>query len=721
MSLSSDISEQLAAEIRIQQSVLVVRNMPVLGMGNAAAIGVVAFVEWDVFLSSYAIIPALLLLILLTPLALSYVRLRKAPRPTSVSERRIRRLETHSLLMGLAWTATIVLYIPVVNPTDQIVVMMIMTFLWYGGIAMLPSMPRAALAYVLPAWAIINAIIVFDGVHDPLFMSLILWIAVAAVFATCRQNWLDFRSNTEMSIERTRIIRENLEAEAKRQLEIAETQRHVINAIPFPLVLTKKTSVLPIGQQAADLFKIKPEELPNHQISDFFVNPADRDKMFHLMETDGQFDELEAEFKDAEGNHIWAMTSSRPIEYEGEQCFLSSIIPIDERKRLEAEREHAREEALEKSRILNLTLDNMGQGLVMYDAHWKLMSYNARYRDHFNLPDDIFEGDVSFDDVVGATMRQDYGDEWRERLDLVRDPIRMTSVWRREFERPNGRSLDVLSNPIPSGGFVVTTTDVTERKQFEKDLAAAKDDAEAANKAKSQFLANMSHELRTPMNAILGYTELIQDNIYGEVSDKIRDVLSRVENNGHNLLTQINDVLDLSKIEAGEFSITVEEYSMGDLVDGVISDVASLASDKNLKLASDLPPDLPVGLGDDRRLNQILVNLVGNAIKFTDEGEVSINVKIVGEDFCVSVTDTGIGISEEDQALILDEFYQADASTTREYGGTGLGLAIAKRMIELHGGQMLINSNLGQGSTFTFQIPIRTHKDTAAEIAELEK
>jgi predicted ATPase/signal transduction histidine kinase len=230
--------------------------------------------------------------------------------------------------------------------------------------------------------------------------------------------------------------------------------------------------------------------------------------------------------------------------------------------------------------------------------------------------------------------------------------------------------------------------------------------AEAANRAKSDFLANMSHELRTPLNAILGYTELILDHVYGEVSDQTREALERVDKNGRHLLDLINDVLDLSKIEAGGFTLSINEYSMVELVRSVMSTVEPLGAEKNLALGVSLPSDLPIGRGNEQRITQVLLNLIGNAIKFTDAGEISVDVTVSGENFVVSVSDTGIGISEADQEKIFKEFQRVDNSATRETGGTGLGLAIAKRMIEMQGGHMWVQSTLEKGSTFSFSLPI---------------
>jgi signal transduction histidine kinase len=211
---------------------------------------------------------------------------------------------------------------------------------------------------------------------------------------------------------------------------------------------------------------------------------------------------------------------------------------------------------------------------------------------------------------------------------------------------------------------------------------------EVASQHKSQFLANMSHELRTPLNAVLGYTELILDSIYGEVPEKARTTLERIQSNGRHLLGLINDVLDLSKIEAGQLTLSLADYSIKGVVHNVYGAVESLATSKNLALKVELPKDLPPAHGDERRLTQVLLNLVGNAIKFTDTGEVAIRTSIANGSFSVAVHDTGPGIAERDQGKIFEEFQQADSSITKQKGGTGLGLAIAKRIIEMHGGRL---------------------------------
>lgn len=229
----------------------------------------------------------------------------------------------------------------------------------------------------------------------------------------------------------------------------------------------------------------------------------------------------------------------------------------------------------------------------------------------------------------------------------------------------------------------------------------------AASRHKSEFLANTSHELRTPLNAILGYTELIQDNIYGAVPDKIREILDRVQSNGRHLLGLINDVLDLSKIEAGQLSLSISDYSLKEVVHTVVTATGSLAAEKNLALKTMIAKDLPGGKGDERRITQALLNLVGNAIKFTELGEVTIQATAENGAFQVAVSDTGPGIKLDDQKRIFEEFQQVDSSSTRKKGGTGLGLSISKKIIEMHGGRLWVESELGKGSVFKFTLPLQ--------------
>jgi signal transduction histidine kinase len=238
---------------------------------------------------------------------------------------------------------------------------------------------------------------------------------------------------------------------------------------------------------------------------------------------------------------------------------------------------------------------------------------------------------------------------------------------------------------------------------------------EEASQHKSQFLANMSHELRTPLNAILGYTELMADGAYGEPSEKMLGILKRLEANGKHLLGLINDVLDLSKIEAGQLVLELSDYSIQDIAQTVRSTLEPLAADKKLAFKLELAPELPPGHGDGRRLTQVLINLVGNAIKFTDTGEVAIKAEANNGSFHVSVRDTGPGISAADQTKLFQEFQQADNAITRKKGGTGLGLAISKRIIEMHGGRIWVESQPGQGSTFTFTLPVVVEQQVNVE------
>jgi signal transduction histidine kinase len=229
-----------------------------------------------------------------------------------------------------------------------------------------------------------------------------------------------------------------------------------------------------------------------------------------------------------------------------------------------------------------------------------------------------------------------------------------------------------------------------ENARLFEEIAKKSRELEIASQHKSQFVANMSHELRTPLAAILGYAELMQEGFYEPLGQKSLDALTRIRSNGKHLLGLINTVLDIAKIESGQFTLNMAEYAIESVVETVRSATESLAQNKKLTLNTEVAKSLPIGLGDEQRLTQVLLNLVGNAIKFTDAGEVRLTAKAVNGRFNVAVVDTGPGIPPAEQTRIFEQFHQVDSSLTKAKGGTGLGLAIAKQIVEMHGGRIWV-------------------------------
>jgi len=292
------------------------------------------------------------------------------------------------------------------------------------------------------------------------------------------------------------------------------------------------------------------------------------------------------------------------------------------------------------------------------------------------------------------------------------------------FWRADGTSLaiEMWSYPVTHGGelrgSVVTFLDVTDRKRAEMALHQAKEDAEAANRAKSDFLANMSHEIRTPMNGILGMTSLALET---ELNPEQREYLGMVKSSGESLLTLLNDIFDLSKIEAGKFELDSSDFSIENCIEEALQPLGISAQQKGIQLVWDIAADVPnIVCGDPTRLRQVLINLAGNALKFTSEGGVAIHVSCDSprdENFLVHfiVSDTGIGISQENQKKIFSAFSQADMSTTRRFGGTGLGLSISERLVKLMGGRIWVESAEGKGSRFHFQVLLQPAQGAEVE------
>ena len=234
-----------------------------------------------------------------------------------------------------------------------------------------------------------------------------------------------------------------------------------------------------------------------------------------------------------------------------------------------------------------------------------------------------------------------------------------------------------------------------------------------ASQAKSAFLANMSHEVRTPMNAVLGFIEMILHGIYGNVPVELKEPLADIQTNGKQLLHLINDVLDLSKIEAGRMELSPDEYSVYDIVDTVRASLRSLSTENGLEFVVAAQKDIPLAFGDSKRITQCLMNLTSNALKFTKQGRVEVWATVEGDMLVFRVSDTGIGVPADQIENVFEGFQQADPTITREFGGTGLGLNITKKFVEMHGGRIWVESELGKGSTFFFSIPLRVERKEA--------
>lgn len=588
-------SVDFEGEIRIEQSMHLVGQLPTLVIGNCLGV-LIGFLLTVDHIPWPRVAGWLWIVILTIPMGLNWLKLHGKPRPARVSPRRIRVAGVYSLVLGLSWAGILPFFLSDVPMINQACLVFGIIVLCTGAVASISALPYSAMAYFVPMMSLVFWVtLVNRGLpYSPL--TVLSGLMFVALFGFLRQNWTTFRRNVAIAVERGQLAelqRQEMErrAAAEEELRTAkdaaikaaeevriaqERVQSIIEALPLPVAIfrLKDARTVYANKWAAELIGIDVSGMLERTSAQFFPQPGEELDILQRLDGERVLIDYETTLRRGDGTDVPVRLAAILMEYEGEKAILA------------------------------------------------------------------------------------------------------------------------------------VTEDITQRKRHEEQLEIARAKAEEANLAKSRFLANMSHELRTPLNAVLGYTELMADGIYGTLPDKAAAVLARIQSNGQHLLGLINDVLDLSKIEAGQLELHADSYQWQSVVHSVVTATESLAQSKGLELRTDVAADLPAGHGDERRLTQVLLNLVGNAIKFTEAGHVAVEARRDGDRFAVTVSDTGPGIGLQDQARIFEEFQQADDTSTRKKGGTGLGLAISRRIVEMHGGRLSVRSVPGEGASFTLEVPI---------------
>lgn len=416
------------------------------------------------------------------------------------------------------------------------------------------------------------------------------------------------------------------------------------------------------------------------------------------------FREFEYVFRDASGKDRYFRVNGKPVFDQSGRFLGYRGTGSDIAEAVEAQREVA-----EKQALLEATFQHMAQGISVVDADLTAVAFNRRFLELLGLPVGKFEQGDPYEAFVRFNAeRGEYGPG--ETDVLVADMVARAGRFEpHDFQRtrPNGVVLEISGRPLPNGGFVTTYTDVTERTRVTEELESAKRSAEMANQAKSLFLANMSHELRTPLNAVIGFSNLLKEERFGPLSERYVGYAGDIHQSGQHLLSVINDILDLSKVEVGHVEVNPELISARAITNTCFRLLQVKADAAGIVLVNEISADAAPVSADSRLLQQILLNLIGNAIKFSYRGG-KIEVRQIDRRdgwVGIDVVDHGVGMEEDEISQALQPFVQLDEGYARRHEGTGLGLSLVQRYLELHGGQLSITSQVGQGTRVTILFP----------------
>ena len=631
-----------------------------------------------------------------------------------------RRFTIFAFVSGLCWGALPGVFFETADPFVPIYIVCVVAGLLVGALGALSAHGPAYRAYVIAMVAPLVLRCLFSGATD--------YMIIGGLVAFALLTSIRFGSAWERTL-RDQI---RLRLEAETLLSAAETARGALTESEQRLGAILEAS--PIGVSVLSAWSGRrvfvnkalmdqfgagdPEELINSPVEQSWVNPED----YQYAQEQGSGERALINFvaprRRLDGSVWWALHNNVRLIFEGEPARVVWHTNITQSKQAEEELRAS------EARLRGL-LESSPIGVGVLDRSGGILFANSRYSEIFGLDETQLMG-------LNAATLVINPDRWTEMLNDLSSTGRFSDVLV-ELRGPGGVPFwGLISGEMidfqGQRAILTWTYDIDERVRMESVLQAAKEEAEAANRAKSSFLAAMSHEIRTPMNGVLGMIEVLRQS---PLSDDQRSISETIQESAVGLLTIIDDILDFSKIEAGRLELEAVPVQVRSQVESVLDIVSPEIEDKGLDLALLIDDAVPDTIrGDPTRLRQILLNLIGNAVKFTETGWIEVSIRLKGPGDAArpgdtgkrilrfSVEDTGIGISPERQAGLFQAFSQAESSTTRRFGGTGLGLSISARLVELMGGEIGVESNEGKGATFWFTLPFDSNAglDTPASV-----
>lgn len=562
-----------------------------------------------------------------------------------------------------------------------------------------------ALSALLPTTELVVQASVYKGLGFVIITTLLLALLMHRAFGSIE--------GAQLAIQTRESKQRQAEEKVRAEQQFSDT---MIDSIPGILYLyNKQGRFLRWNQNFERVSGYTAQEIARMTPGDFFTEedrPQVAERIARVFERGSS--SVEAPFLSKDGRTTPYFFTGKRVEFEGMECLVGTGIDISER--IETER------ALKLSeQRLRSTMDSILEGCQLLDFDWRYLYLNDAAAQHNRRPNE---------ELLGRRMQKVWpGIEDTRVYGLIQRCMEQREPFHEEtqFAFPDGTTgwFDVRGQPAPEGVFIMSI-DVTERhlaeaalrelnEQLERkvadrteELRAALVRAEAADRLKSAFLATMSHELRTPLNSIIGFTGILLQGLAGGLNEEQAKQLGMVRSSARHLLELINDVLDLSKIEAGQLEMRSASFELGQSIEKCLATVRPLAQAKSLALEAEVSTDLGQMTGDQRRVEQILLNLLNNAVKFTDHGSVLLRVERLAdrEAVAISVTDTGIGMRQEDQGSLFLPFRQIDNGLTRTHEGTGLGLAICRKLADLMQGDITVSSEWGKGSCFTVTLPL---------------